>query len=68
LFLSGENLAVDDLVHLRLLGAHRLEADGIVRRCDARGAGIDFRGLSEEQSRLIYEFIAEFTPGEMLAR
>jgi hypothetical protein len=39
-----------------------------VRHGDARGAGIEFRGLSEEQSRLIPEFIAEFTPGEMLAR
>jgi len=39
-----------------------------VRRCEARGAGIEFHGLSEEQSRLINESIAEFSPGEMLAR
>jgi hypothetical protein len=32
-----------------------------------RGAGIEFRGLSEEQSRPVYEFIADFTPGAMLA-
>jgi len=37
------------------------------RHCNARGAGIEFRGLSEEQSRLIHESIAEFTPEEMLA-
>jgi hypothetical protein len=55
-------------VHLPLFGAHRLEADGIVCHCDVRGAGIEFRGLSEEQSHHGYEFIADFTPGQMLAR
>lgn len=68
LFFSGENLAVDEEVHLRLFAAHRLEADGTVRHCDGRGAGTEFRGLSEERSRLIHEFIDEFIPGEMLVR
>jgi len=39
-----------------------------VRHGDARDAGIESRGLSEEQSRPIHELIAEFTPGGMLAR
>jgi hypothetical protein len=68
LFLASEHLSVDGVVHLPLFGAHRLEADGIVCHCDARGAGIEFRGLSEEQSHHVYEFIADFTPGQMLAR
>ena len=38
-----------------------------VRCCNARDVGIEFQGMSEEQSRLTHEFIAEFTPGEMLA-
>jgi hypothetical protein len=59
---------VDGVVHLTPFSAHHLEADGIVRHCDAKGAGIEFRGWSEEQSRLLYEFVAVFTPGEMLAR
>ena len=67
LFLSSEHLPVDGVVHLTVFGAHRVKADGIVRHCDARGAGIEFRGLSEEQSRLLYEFITDFTPGAMLA-
>ncbi len=67
MFLTGEILAVDDVVYLMLFRTHRLEADDIVRRSSARGEGIEFRGLREEQSRLTHEFIAEFTPGEMLA-
>jgi hypothetical protein len=67
LFLSSEHLPVDGVVHLTLFSTHHLETGGIVRHCDARSAGIEFRGLSEEQSRL-FEFIADFTPGEMLTR
>ena len=67
MFLQVEKLPVNATVHIKIGATRSVELDGVIRHSHPAGAGIEFTTTTGPAREGLYELIAEFTPGEILA-
>ncbi|MFZ0819107.1 MAG: PilZ domain-containing protein [Candidatus Acidiferrales bacterium] len=66
MFLRVAGLPPKAALHLTISAEHSVEVDGVIRRNDLEGVGIEFVSISQDLRQKICEVIAEFTPREIL--